>query len=234
MRHFSPARSPSGGHPTGHGGTTACVLAAALASGLVLADAAPCLAGSVVRGRLHLPTTALAKTANGASLRETIDPRDVVVYVTEAPDGNTGKLSGRPKRKDIDLKGDRFMPRVLTVVARSKVKFRNRDRVYHSVFSVSPAGRFELGNLAPGEKRETQFESPGIIHLFCELHPAAAGFVVVCPNWFFTRGGAYGEYALPPLPRGAYIVHAWHPRLGATRRSVQVTGREPVTLDLSL
>jgi len=234
MRHFSLVRSPSEGHPTGHGSATAWVLAATLASGLALADVRPCLAGSVVRGRVHLPTTAQAKTADGAKVRETLDPHDAVVYVTVAPGADARKLSGRANRKDIHLEGDRFTPRVLPLMMGSKVRFRNRDRVYHSVFSVSPAGRFELGNLAPGGKREARFESPGVINLFCELHPAAAGFVVVCPNWFFTRAGASGEYVLPPLPRGAYVVHVWHPRLGATRRSIQVTGGGAVTLDLRL
>lgn len=210
------------------------VFAAALASGLVLADARPCLAGSVVHGRVHLPTTARAKNANGARIREMLDPHDALVYVTEAPGEGPRKLGGRASREEIQLEGDRFSPRVLPVVVGSKVRFRNNDRVYHSVFSVSPGGWFDLGNLAPGGKRETRFKSPGIINLFCELHPAAAGFVVVCPNWFFARAGATGEYVLPPLPRGAYVVHAWHPRLGATRRSIRVTGREPVTLDLRL
>ena len=210
------------------------IFAAALASGLVPVDVRPCLAGSVVRGRVHLPTTAQAKYANSARIRQMLDPQDAVVYVTEAPGQGARKLSGRPKRQDIQLEGDRFTPRVLAVVVGSKVRFRNEDQVYHSVFSVSPGGWFDLGNLAPGKARETHFKSSGVINLFCELHPAAAGFVVVCPNWFFTRPGATGEYVLPPLPRGAYVVHAWHPRLGATRRSIQVTGRDAVTLDLKL
>ncbi len=208
-------------------------LAAALASGFALADVLPCLAGTVIRGRLRLPPTTQATNADGTKVREKLEHQDVVVYVTVAPGADVRKLGGRAGRKDIVLEGDRFTPRVLPVVAGSKVRFRNRDSVYHSVFSVSPAGRFELGNLAPGSKRETRFESPGVINLFCELHPAAAGFVVVCPNWYFTRARASGEYLLPALPPGVYVVHVWHPRFGATRRSVQVTGRGAVTLDLS-
>ncbi|MGH7729818.1 MAG: hypothetical protein ACRENJ_01040 [Candidatus Eiseniibacteriota bacterium] len=183
---------------------------------------------------MHLPTTAQAKTENGRRVRQVLDPRDAVVYVTVAPGEKARKLSGRARRGAIGLEGDQFAPRVLAVMAGSKVRFLNRGRVYHSVFSVSPAGRFDLGNLAPGEKRETKFESPGIVNLFCELHPAAAGFVVVRPDWYFTRAEASGEYALPGLPRGAYVVHVWHPGLGATRRSVLVSGHGNVTLDLRL
>lgn len=232
MRHFSAVRPLSGRASHRHRGATPLALAFVLASGLALGGVVPCRAGTVVRGRLHLPPTTQASHADGKEVRETLDARDAVVYVTVAPGGDARKLSGRARRKDVEIKGDRFTPRVLPVVVGSTVRFSNRDRVYHTVFSVSPAGRFDLGNLAPGKRREIRLERPGVINLFCQLHPAAAGFVVVCPNWFFARARASGEYFLPPLPRGDYVVHAWHPRLGAIRRSVRATGREPVTLEL--
>jgi plastocyanin len=232
MRYFSAVRFPCGRTRNGHGRATAWALAAALVCGLALPDV-PCVASTVVRGRVLLPSSAQARSAYGKKFRERLDARDAVIYVTVAP-GEYRKLSGRASHKDIEIEGDRFTPRVLPVVVNSKVQFLNRDRLYHNVFSVSPSGRFNLGNLAPGKKRETRFETPGVINLFCELHPAAAGFVIVCPNWYFARAQASGEYSLPGLPRGSYIVHAWHPRLGATRRSVHVTGRDAVNVDLRL
>lgn len=207
-------------------------LAAAIASALSLVGVLPSLAGSVVRGRLHLPHTTQSNQADGTKVRETLDARDAVIYVTVAPGGDPKQLSGRAGRKDVEIEGDRFTPRVLPVVVGSMVRFRNRDHVYHTVFGVSPRGRFDLGNLAPGKGRETRLARPGVIHLFCQLHPAAAGFVVVCPNWYFARAGASGDFFLPALPRGDYVVHAWHPRLGEIRRSVAATGREPLDLDL--
>ena len=234
MNHFSEIRPPSGHPRRGHGGPTSLALAAALASGLALGDVRPCHAGTVVRGRVQMPSRTEARNADGARVRETLDARDAVVYVTVAPGEDARKLGGRAGRNQVDLRGDRFTPRVTPVMVNSRVRFRNRDRVYHNVFSVSPSGRFDLGNLAPGGRRETRIENPGVINLFCELHPAAAGFLVACPNWFFARARASGEYHLPALPRGRYVVHAWHPRFGETRRSVQVTGRDAVTLDLSL
>src|SRR5262245_43475373 len=103
MRHFSPARSPSDRCTTRHGGATALFFAAVLASGLVLAGVGPCLAGSGIRGHVQLPSTAQAKTGNGARIREMLDPHDTVIYVTEAPGENGRKLSGRAKGEDILL-----------------------------------------------------------------------------------------------------------------------------------
>jgi len=156
-----------------------------------------------------------------------------VIYVTEKPGSGKPQLAGRPVHGKVDLAGEGFSPWVLVVTVRSKVEFRNPGHVYHSLFSVSPAGRSDLGSLAPGEDRETRFDQPGVYNLFCQLHPSAAGFVIVCPNWFNTRPAASGDYVLPPLPRGAYILHAWHPRLGEIRRPIEVTGHDVMHLDLS-
>jgi plastocyanin len=227
-------RTPSGRSGGRQRGAMALALGAVLASMLALVGVLPGHAGTVVRGRVHLPQHAEVTKADGKIVRERLDARDAVIYVTVAQGENASKLGGRARRADVEIESDRFSPRVVPVVVGSKVRFRNRDRVYHTIFSVSPAGRFDLGNLAPGKKRETRLESPGVINLFCQLHPAAAGFVVVCPNWYFARAEASGEFRLPELPRGSYVVHVWHPRFGATQRSVAATGRDPVILDLRL
>lgn len=234
MRHFSAIRTPSGRPCRLLRGATALALGATLASTLAIVGAGPALAGTSVRGRVHLPVHKASTLSDGRTIRETLDPRDVVLYVTGARPEDIRRLGGRARRVDIDLVGDRFTPRVEPIVVGSKVRFRNRDRVYHTVFSVSPAGRFDLGNLAPGDQREIKLESPGVINLFCQLHPAAAGFVIVCPNWYYARAGTSGEFQLPDLPRGQYVVHAWHPRLGATRRRIVADGSHDVTLALKL
>lgn len=206
-------------------------LATTVACGLGSLAVSSSFAGTVLKGRVALPVGAAARATQVGKFREALSPADVVVFVTTMP-GTRDKLAGRGEHRDIVLSGDRFEPRVSAVTTRSRVRFRNRDRVFHNVFSVSPAGRFELGSLAPGKDRETRFDHPGVINLFCQLHPAAAGFVVVCPNWFHTRPKPTGEYVLPPLPRGEYLVHAWHPVLGEIQRPVQVSGRNVVTFDL--
>jgi plastocyanin len=205
-------------------GAVACVLA--------LAAAPPCLSGTVVKGRVLMPLMAASKSAAGVNARESLSPAEAVVYVTEVP-GST-KLAGRGNKRDVELRGERFQPHALAVTVRSTVRFRNRDKIFHTLFSVAASGRAELGSIAPGKKSDVRFDEAGVFNIFCQLHPGAEGFVIVCPNWFHTRAAASGEYTLPPLPRGRYVVHAWHPRLGETRRTVEVTGRDVARIDLSL
>jgi plastocyanin len=209
-------------------------IATAVACGLGLAEGVPALAGTVLRGRVQIPATVPARAGQAAGSLASVNATDAVIYVTERPGAGKRQLAGRPVRAKVDLAGEGFSPWVLAVTVRSKVRFRNRGHVYHSLFSVSPAGRSDLGSLAPGKDRETRFDQPGVYNLFCQLHPSAAGFVIVCPNWFYTRAAASGDYVLPPLPRGAYILHAWHPRLGEVQRPIEVTGRDVIRVDLSL
>jgi len=204
------------------------ILALAVACGVGL-TISPAGAGTVLRGKVTFPAMASAKLP---SAREAApDYSDLVIYVSQKP--GEKPLSGRAKDQDLDLTDLRFEPRVLAITVGSKVRFRNQDHVYHSIFSVASGGRTEVGSLAPGAKAEVAFDHAGVNNLFCTLHPAAAGFIVVCPNWFHTGTNAAGEYALPPLPRGSYVVHAWHPLLGAIQRPVEVTGHDKRQFDLS-
>lgn len=210
----------------------ALALATAIACGVTLTHARPGLSGTVIRGRVMLPESAAARSVDGKRTREALDVRETVVYVTPAPGAGGRPLAGRARGREVEVSRDHFEPRVTHVVAGSRVRFRNRDRVYHNVFGVSAAGRADLGDLAPDARRELRFERAGVVHLFCGLHPAAAGFVVVCPNWYVDRPGADGTYRFPSLPRGRYLVHAWHPRRGAIRREAEATGRGTLVLDL--
>ena len=221
---------PSVRSPGTHGHRLLLPWVTALACVLVQSSASLCEAGTVVRGRLFVPAPATASVEAGVT--EPIDPSQAVIYVTQ-PEGQRGKkLKGKRHDEEMGLLGDRFIPAVIPLGVRSKVRFENRDRVYHNVFSISPARRFDLGKLPPAAVREVTFDSAGVVQLFCELHPAAAGFIVVCPNRVHARPSASGEYVLPKLPRGQFIVHAWHPRLGSMRRTIEVTGHGDLTVDL--
>ena len=47
--------------------------------------------------------------------------------------------------KEISQKNERFVPDILPVVAGQRVRFPNRDKIYHNVFSISPLATFDLG-----------------------------------------------------------------------------------------
>jgi len=142
------------------------------------------------------------------------------------------KTEADPGPAHIITRGDTFVPRVLAVSAGAAVEFRNPDGVYHNTFSISRSKRFDLGKLAPGASRSVTFDKPGIVNLYCDLHPNATGFVLVLPTAVFAHADASGTFALPALPQGTYTVTAWHPRFGERRARVNLDGATDVSISL--
>ena len=218
----------------------AAMLRAAAALGL--AALAGCAApGAVIRGTLSVPTPAARSTTSGghaprAAAERRPDLSEAVVYVERIP-APAGKRSPpappAPARARLYSEPDRFEPRVVAVARGDSVVFVNRDKRWHSPFSVSPAKRFELGSVAPGKSHPLRFERPGIVRVFCKLHADSSALVFVTPNPGWAHPDASGTFALPALPPGSYELKAWHPRYGERRWRVDLP-RRGVALELVL
>src|SRR5206468_7808741 len=91
---------------------------------------------------------------------------DAVVYLDSIPDKVEHQLAKNARGPFMVQRRGRFVPRTLPVTVGSTVTFLNRDRVYHSVFSVSPVKTFDVGKYAPGTIRKQTFDSPGAVELF--------------------------------------------------------------------
>ena len=159
---------------------------------------------------------------------------DAVVYVGKIGREANSRLPAPPESAFIQQEGLSFCPRILVVVAGTRVDFPNRDTVFHNVFSVSPANRFDLGRYGPGNTRNVVFRAPGPVNIYCGLHPKMSAFVLVVPNKAFARPDSLGRFTLPPLPAGRYVVNVWHPDYPAIRRNVTVPGGGHAELEVTL
>lgn len=162
-----------------------------------------------------LPGAAAGASAAAGGVTET------VVFVDALPAG----LAIPPppaKRPELEQRQQAFTPHVLAVQKGATVDFPNRDPVYHNVFSVSPAKRFDLGKYAKGQSRSVRFDKPGLVNVYCDIHSDMAAFVYVVPHHVFARPGAGGRFSLPELPAGTYTLRAWHPDRGEKSQVVQV------------
>ena len=77
-----------------------------------------------------------------------------------------------------------------------------------------------------------RFDKPGLVQVFCDIHPSMACFILVLPNRAFARPDDSGAYALPRLPAGTYTLKLWHPDFGEVSRTVKVPATGEVTVDL--
>ncbi len=119
--------------------------------------------------------------------------------------------------------GIRFVPRVVAVQAGGLVRFTNSDPVFHNIFSLSPARKFDLGRYPKGDSRTVTFDKPGVVQVFCDIHSSMLGFVVVLDTPYFAVTGADGSYLLAGVPAGTYRVVAWTEGMTQTTELGRVT-----------
>jgi hypothetical protein len=92
------------------------------------------------------------------------------------------------------------------------VQFANADPMSHNVFSASDPNGFDLGHYGRGQLREHTFTAPGLVRVFCNVHPRMAAFVHVMATPYYTQPAADGSFALDGVPPGHYTLHVWHER----------------------
>ena len=136
--------------------------------------------------------------------------RDAVVMVYPASGSSLGAASfegnGVMQQRDIQ-----FDPGTLIVARGTNVKFPNRDRVRHSVYSFSPAAKFEMKLYGRDETRSQKFPIVGTVALGCNIHDEMKGFIKVVDTPFAAKTDHNGRVQIENLPSGFARVKVWHP-----------------------
>ena len=133
----------------------------------------------------------------------------------------------------VELKQEnrRFLSDTIVAPVSSTVSFPNLDPIFHNVFSLSPTRSFDLGNYPRNETRRVTFNEPGIVPVYCHLHPNMSATIVVTPNRWATKPDRYGGYALRGAPAGEHTVVVWHKSAGFFRKDVRVAKHEPTQVN---
>jgi plastocyanin len=183
-----------------------------------------------VRGRVEIGIPLTTRRPSSAYPTRAVTPptlapsselRNVVIYLKDAP-----PRAVKPTRVDIRQRDENFIPRIVAVPVGSEVGFPNDDPIYHNVFSLSRPRSFNLGRYPRGHTRGVQFDRPGIIKVFCDIHSHMSATVMVFNHPWFTVAGEDGRFELPSVPSGEREITAWHERLGdTTQRVIVETGR---------
>jgi plastocyanin len=149
----------------------------------------------------------------------------VVVYLEGS--GLASVNSAPAATAQIEQLDRRFQPDLAAVPVGSTVSFPNMDPIFHNIFSLSKARTFDLGSYDKGETRTVLFTKPGIVEVYCHLHPNMAATVVVTPNRYFTRPDPSGLYRIENVPPGQYTLVAWHKSAGFFRKPILIeAGRD--------
>lgn len=191
-------------------------------------------AGAAAEGRVQLPKShsapVIAKryevVTRGGVL--SIRPPLAVVYLEGAPSKSTS-----PSTKEVAQKDLTFVPSLLPVQVGTKIEFPNLDDTYHSIFSYSPAKRFDLGRYRREERPipSLLFDRPGLVTLRCDIHEYMRGLILVLNTPYFVMTDADGRFRLGGLPAGHYTLKAWIDSRTTREKPVQLKGGETLHID---
>ncbi len=214
-------------------------------SGLPLCAAL--LAGADIHGTIvierklthHNVTASAGMYQRGVAVKLGEDPEEdplafershVAVYIESGPSAApSAVVSASMEQRD-----RRFVPDLVVIPAGSAVSFPNFDPIFHNVFSLSKAKTFDLGNYPAGRSRTVTFLKPGMIAVYCHLHPNMAATIVVAPTRWAAQADGHGAFTLHDIPAGTYTVVAWHKAAGTFRKTVIVGEQSDAAISFTL
>jgi plastocyanin len=193
------------------------------------------LADGVIEGRVELAKShsapVMAKryeiVTHGGVL--STQPPLAVVYL----EGSFSKLA-KHSTKQVAQKDFAFIPPLLPVQAGTRIEFPNLDDTYHSIFSYSPAKRFDLGRYRPDERPipSVLFEMPGLVTLRCDIHEHMRGLILVLNTPYFVVTDPDGGFRLSGLPSsGHFMLKAWIDSSNTREHPVELKAGETAHVD---
>jgi len=174
-------------------------------------EAAP-PAGGIVNGQV------LVVGNNGKTIA---NPCNVWVYLKQV----SRRKPTPPPDQQIVQETEVFKPHVLVVPVGTKVRFPNRDKTEHNVFS-STVPIFDLGRYTQGAGKVQSFLDVGEYDIYCDIHKnmSAKVKVVDSERGWIRAVKSDGTFSIADVPAGTYKVIAWTPD------SDEKSAPEPITV----
>lgn len=209
-----------------------------LASGLALALAAG--TGPAQSRRNKQATTPAAAPAPGTQPgtvtgkvvvsfhgEEVRDRSGVVITLDDVPGDPVAPVHARIRQR-----GSAFVPALVVVTRGSTVDFPNDDKIFHNVFSLSRAARFDLGLYKSGTSKSVTLRRAGAVDVHCNIHADMTATIKVVDTSFHAVTGRDGTFRLDKVPPGTYPIVAWQPHGDEVRGTVTVEpgGTSAITL----
>ncbi len=161
-------------------------------------------------------------------------PNETLVWLEPA----AGRVAPKPPGKfQMITRGKTLVPHVLAVPLGSTVEFPNDDPISHNLFSLSPASTFDLGLYRRGAGKSEKFTAPGVVNVYCNVHPNMSAVIHVMPTPYYVFADGNGNYAIRDVPPGKYKLVAWNEQGGQTAAMIDVgpagAANVALTLDTS-
>jgi plastocyanin len=131
-------------------------------------------------------------------------------------------------------RGKMLIPHVMAIPTGSTVQFPNDDPISHNLFSLSTGNSFDLGLYRKGAGKSEKFDSPGLVNVYCNVHPNMSSVIHVMATPFYVFSDPAGNYALTDVPPGKYRLVAWNEIGGQAETPIEVSNAGAVSGNLSV
>jgi len=153
-----------------------------------------------------------------------IDPggglKNVVVFIEGAPSSEAN-----PQRENmLENTGCRYAPRVMAMQRGERLRVKNNDpklHIPHSYLEERTIFNLSLPFRGTTIEATQKIRQPGILKVLCDTHAWMLAYIHVFDHPFFAVTGERGQFFIPNLPAGSYILTAWHE--DAEIRSQEIT-----------
>jgi len=139
-----------------------------------------------------------------------------------------------PEAFQMVTRGKMVVPHVLAIPAGSTVSFPNDDPISHNLFSLSSGNSFDLGLYRRGAGKSQRFDTPGIVNVYCNVHPNMSAVIQVVDTPYYAFADGNGNYSIADVPPGRYRLVAWNEQGGETESPIDVTSTGTVSGQLAL
>jgi hypothetical protein len=132
-----------------------------------------------------------------------------------------GKVPRRaPGTFQIVTRNKILIPHVLAIPVGSTVGFPNDDPISHNLFSLSSNNAFDLGLYRKGAGKTQKFDTPGIVNVYCNVHPNMSAVIHVLSTPYFGFADTTGGFSVGDVPPGRYRLVVWNEQGGQSEAPV--------------
>jgi hypothetical protein len=148
--------------------------------------------------------------------------KNVVVFIESAP---TGKPADPQKENFLYNDGCRYAPRVIAFQKGERLRVKSNDPKLHIPHGYH--GEKTVFNLSLPFKNTTidatsKIRQTGMMKVVCDTHAWMLGYVHVFDHPFFAVTNERGAFTISDLPRGNYVLKAWHEDGGIKSQEIAV------------
>ncbi len=144
------------------------------------------------------------------NVRKHADYSGVVVWLE--PVYGTAALPVRARHAEMLQKNKTFAPHVLAITVGTIVDFPNRDPIFHNAFSNYNGENFDIGLYPPGTTKSIAFTRPGVVRVFCNIHPTMSAVILVLKSPHFAVSDKNGAVEITDVSPGSYRLRVFHER----------------------